>query len=164
MKKSVSAIPQIVRKGLVAFLFVAAMLLITVRISHAQLAPTNLRSGSIRDRLFQPQIGTPTEQIDALLLGGAANGLPQTVDGIGRSRRTVGNASASANRGLTVPYLSDSFSYQGLTYKYSMVGTDPKRGSATTTIPTVIIPMRFVFENGFVSDAATDLIDGQTSI
>src|SRR5262249_22925585 len=44
------------------------------------------------------------------------------------------------------------------------VGTDPKRGSATTTIPTVIIPMRFVFENGLVSDAATDLIDGQTSI
>jgi len=164
MRKSLSAIPQILRKGFLTFLFVAAMLLITVRIGQAQLAPTDMRSGSIRDRLFQPQIGTSSRQISALLSSGATNDLPQTIDGTGGSGRVVGNLSPNANRGLTVPYWSDSFSYQGLTYKYSMVGTDPKRGSATTTVSTVIIPMRFVFENGLVSDAATDLIDGQTSI
>jgi hypothetical protein len=64
----------------------------------------------------------------------------------------------------TIPHWSDSFDYHKLTYKYTMVGTDPKRGSATTTIPTVLIPVRFIFENGFVSDASADLIDGRTAI
>ena len=65
---------------------------------------------------------------------------------------------------LTIPHWSDTFAYQGLTYQYTMVGTDPKHGSATTTIPTVLIPLRFVFENGLVVDASADSIDGQTSI
>src|SRR5437870_4004869 len=65
---------------------------------------------------------------------------------------------------VTIPHWSDTFTYHGLTYKYTMVGTDPKRGSATTTIPTVLIPIRFVFENGLVVDASADSIDGQTSI
>lgn len=65
----------------------------------------------------------------------------------------------------TIPHWSDTYTYQGLTYKYTMVGTDPKRGSATTTIPTVLIPIRFVFEeDGTVMDASTDLIDGRTAI
>jgi hypothetical protein len=64
----------------------------------------------------------------------------------------------------TIPHWSDSFDYHGFTYKYTMVGTDPKRGSATTTIPTVLIPLRFIFTNGFVSDASADVIDGRTSI
>ncbi|MFN2532547.1 MAG: hypothetical protein ABR555_14740, partial [Pyrinomonadaceae bacterium] len=42
--------------------------------------------------------------------------------------------------------------------------TDPKHGSATTTVPTVLIPLRFVFENGLVFDASADSINGQTSI
>jgi probable HAF family extracellular repeat protein len=45
-----------------------------------------------------------------------------------------------------------------------MVGTDPKLGSKTTIIPTVIIPLRFVFPDGQVFDASSDLIDGQTPI
>jgi hypothetical protein len=63
-----------------------------------------------------------------------------------------------------IPHWSDSFTYQGLVYKYTMVGTDPKRGSATTVIPTVLIPVRFVFADGNVFDASTDVIDGQTPI
>jgi len=63
-----------------------------------------------------------------------------------------------------LPTWSDSFTYQGLTYKYTMVGTDPKLGSKTTIIPTVIIPLRFVFPDGQVFDASTDLVDGQTSV
>lgn len=65
---------------------------------------------------------------------------------------------------LTVPHWSDTFAYHGLTYKYTMVGTDPNRGPVTTTVPTVLIPLRFVFENGLVVDASADSIDGQTSI
>jgi probable HAF family extracellular repeat protein len=64
----------------------------------------------------------------------------------------------------TIPYWSDSFSYQGLEFKYKMVGTDPKKGSKTTVIPTEIIPLRFVFPDGQVFDASTDIVDGQTAI
>jgi len=64
----------------------------------------------------------------------------------------------------TIPHWSDSFTYNGLVYKYTMVGTDPKRGSTTTVIPTVLIPVRFVFADGNVFDATTDLINGQTAI
>lgn len=64
----------------------------------------------------------------------------------------------------TIPYWSDSFTYQGLEFKYKMVGTDPKNGSRTTVIPTVIIPLRFVFPDGQVFDASTDIVDGQTAI
>ena len=63
-----------------------------------------------------------------------------------------------------LPTWSDSFTYQELTYKYTMVGTDPKLGSKTTIIPTVIIPLRFVFPDGQVFDASTDLVDGQTAV
>jgi len=64
----------------------------------------------------------------------------------------------------TIPFWSDSFDYQGLTFKYSMAGTDPKKGSKSTVIPTELIPLRFVFADGNVFDASTDLIDGQTAI
>jgi probable HAF family extracellular repeat protein len=64
----------------------------------------------------------------------------------------------------TIPHWSDSFTYNGLVYNYTMVGTDPKRGSATTVIPTVLIPIRFVFADGNVFDATTDLVNGQTPI
>jgi hypothetical protein len=64
----------------------------------------------------------------------------------------------------TIPYWSDGFNYQGLTYSYRMVGTDPKLGSKTTVVPTVIIPLRFVFPDGQVFDASTDIVDGQTAI
>jgi probable HAF family extracellular repeat protein len=45
-----------------------------------------------------------------------------------------------------------------------MVGTDPKRGSSTTVISSVIVPLRFVFADGSVFDASTDLVDGQTPV
>jgi hypothetical protein len=64
----------------------------------------------------------------------------------------------------TIPYWSDSFTYQGLEFTYKMVGTDPKRGSRTTVIPTVIIPLAFVFPNGSVYNPATDPVDGETAV
>lgn len=64
----------------------------------------------------------------------------------------------------TIPHWSDSFTYNGLVYNYTMVGTDPKRGSATTVIPTVLIPIRFLFADGNVFDATTDIVESQTPI
>jgi hypothetical protein len=64
----------------------------------------------------------------------------------------------------TIPHWTGEFSYHGITYPYTMVGTDPGKGSATTVVPTVIIPLRFVFADGRVVDSSTDLVDGQTAI
>jgi hypothetical protein len=44
-----------------------------------------------------------------------------------------------------VPSWSGSFITDGVTYPYAMVGTDPARGSATTTVPVVLIPLRLRF-------------------
>ena len=64
----------------------------------------------------------------------------------------------------TIPFWSDSFQYQGLEFSYKVVGTDPTKGSATTIVPTSIIPLRFVFADGTVFDASTDIVDGQTAV
>src|SRR5258708_19636706 len=62
----------------------------------------------------------------------------------------------------TVPHWTGKFSYEGVEYKYSMVGTDPAHGSATTVIPTEIISLRLVFSNGIVLDPTTDQYGGVT--
>ena len=65
---------------------------------------------------------------------------------------------------ITIPHWSDSFTYHGIPYEYTMVGTNPKHGSATTVIPTVLIPLRIVFGDGTIYDASTDIVDGQTPL
>ena len=117
----------------------------------------NIPQAGMPNQLFAQQTGLLPRGIDTSPLTGAIDGgLPKVKDN--SNRQTV------SGRGITIPYWSDSYSYLGLKYTYSMVGTDPKRGSATTIVPTVIIPIRFVFENGLVYDAAADSIDGQTSV
>ncbi len=74
-------------------------------------------------------------------------------DGIGKpmfkTEAGVTNFSASA---ITIPYFRSSFTdpSNGVTYPYTMVGTDPAAGNVSTTIPTIIIPLSFTF------DASTD--------
>ncbi len=43
---------------------------------------------------------------------------------------------------------TSTFTAEGKTWTYSMVGTDPSKGSATTTVPVTIIPLKMVFSNG----------------
>jgi hypothetical protein len=155
MGKSAGA-PVQINSGLLKFLAAAGMLLTTALIAEAQSTPANKPPASVRDRLLGMKPGAQLLPTNAVPFGGA-------IDATGNVGKAGGSPAANANRGVTVPYWTDSFSYQGLTYKYSMVGTDPRRGSVTTTVPTVIIPMRFVFENGVVFDATADSIDGQTS-
>src|SRR5690242_6389125 len=78
----------------------------------------------------------------------------------GRLDLTHGKNNPDAPGVITIPHWSDSFTYNGLVYKYTMVGTDPKKSSATTVIPTVLIPIRFVFADGNVFDASTDIVEG----
>jgi len=58
-------------------------------------------------------------------------------------------------RQATAPTLTTwnhSFVHGVRTYKWVMVGTDPAKGSATTSVPVYIIPMIFTFPDGTVLD------------
>jgi hypothetical protein len=43
---------------------------------------------------------------------------------------------------------TSSFTSEGKTWTYTMVGTNPSKGSKTTTVPVTIIPLKMVFSNG----------------
>jgi hypothetical protein len=61
--------------------------------------------------------------------------------------KTANNALRGHAAG-TLPTWSSSFSYQGQNYPYTIVGTNPKSGSATSTTAVDIIPLNFKFANG----------------
>lgn len=84
------------------------------------------------------------------------------IDGTGRMKRERVNP--DQDNLTTIPHWTGQFSYGGVTYPYTMVGTNPSLGSATTEVPTVLIPLRFVFADGSVFDANTDPVDGQNVI
>jgi hypothetical protein len=46
-----------------------------------------------------------------------------------------------AKTGAALPTWSSSFTYKGTKYPYTMLGTNPAKGSATTTVNMVIIPL-----------------------
>jgi hypothetical protein len=52
----------------------------------------------------------------------------------------------------TIPYFTDSFTFGGVVYPYRMVGTNPRTSRATTTVPTLIVPLRLVFADGHVAE------------
>jgi hypothetical protein len=52
---------------------------------------------------------------------------------------------ALAARGAAIQTWTGSFTYQGVKHPYTMVGTDPSKGSATTTLKMVIIPLAVKF-------------------
>src|SRR5215471_17106102 len=54
-------------------------------------------------------------------------------------------AVAEAAAGFNVPLWSGSFVFQGTKFPFTMVGTDPSLGSATSSIPVVIVPIKFAF-------------------
>jgi hypothetical protein len=67
---------------------------------------------------------------------------------------TLGSADPSPGA-RTVPNFRDSFTFGGVTYPYAMVGTNPRTSHATTTVPTEIVPLRFLFADGNVSNPGT---------
>lgn len=98
-------------------------------------------------RIFMPAAAMLAIAASLGLTAVGASAGPSTGDGIGTAKfatdGAAGNFSASAT---TIPYFRSSFTdpSNGATYAYTMVGTDPS-GNATTTIPTVIIPLKFNF-------------------
>src|SRR5579863_4165365 len=58
------------------------------------------------------------------------------------------NFSDTALAASHLPHWSSSFKAEGKKYPYTMVGTNPANGSATTTVPVTIVPLNLVFSNG----------------
>jgi len=58
------------------------------------------------------------------------------------------NAPAPNQPDVQVPIWTNTFVFNGQTFTYHMVGTDPGAGSATSNIPLVIIPLKFHFADG----------------
>jgi hypothetical protein len=70
-----------------------------------------------------------------------------------------GNNPGSAARLSTIPYWSGSFRSavkgKDKAFPYTMIGTDPAAGSATTVIPANIVPISLSFSNGARLDGST---------
>ena len=81
------------------------------------------------------------------------NAQSKTDDNIGKpqfaTESSLTTVPATSN---TVPHWTSSFSYGGVTYPYTMVGTNPSTNSSTT-VDVAIIPFEFVFANGLSLDA-----------
>ncbi|WP_341312024.1 hypothetical protein WN982_10880 [Paraburkholderia sp. IMGN_8] len=65
--------------------------------------------------------------------------------------------------GLPLPHWSSSFRTGGIDYPFTVIGADPASGQ-TSVIPTIILPYRFVFSDGTILDATTDVVDGITPL
>jgi hypothetical protein len=92
-----------------------------------------------------------------LLLSGAARGEPRAAAGpirFGRPPARVWDAAPADAVGeavtgtASVPTFSDSFTFDGTTYPYTIVGTNPNLGPRRTVVPTIIVPLRLVFPDG----------------
>jgi hypothetical protein len=65
----------------------------------------------------------------------------------------AGALAAEGMAGTTLPNWNGVFTDNGGVYSYTMLGTNPAFGSQTTTISTVLIPLKVVFSDGTVLDA-----------
>ncbi len=61
----------------------------------------------------------------------------------------------------SLKHWSSAFVTKGTKYRYTMVGTNPARGSATSTIPVTIVPLVLKFSNGASFDG-TQKVPGTT--
>jgi hypothetical protein len=84
-----------------------------------------------------------------------------------RMKRESQSSQAQPNlthdQALAMPHWTSAFTSEGATYPFTVIGSDPSKGTSTT-IPTVIVPYRLVFPDGGVFDATTDLVDGVTPL
>ncbi len=92
-------------------------------------------------------------------VSGASAQTTQPASGTGTPRYVTFHHNFStavlAKAGLT--HWTSSFKAEGKTWTYSMVGTDPSKGSATTTVPVTIVPLLMKFSNG-------DSFDGTSQV
>jgi hypothetical protein len=74
----------------------------------------------------------------------AASGNTVADDGTATPKFVTDGSATGFRTANTIPWWGSSFSYNGKTYPYTMVGANPTTNSSTT-IPTVIIPLKIVF-------------------
>jgi hypothetical protein len=91
----------------------------------------------------------------------AGNGgyTPAQFDATAKAKFTTEGGATPFRTSKTIPYWSSSFTdpTNGVTYPYTMVGTNPANGNVSTTVPTEIIPFKFIFADGTVMDGSTDV-------
>lgn len=66
-----------------------------------------------------------------------------------RSAKTIANG----NKG-TMPFWQGNFPLFGATFPFRMIGTDPSKGSASTTVSVQIIPLQLSFADGTQTSAS----------
>ncbi|HKS70381.1 MAG TPA: hypothetical protein VJQ45_08170 [Ktedonobacterales bacterium] len=103
----------------------------------------------------------------------AASG-PIPDDGQVHAQFSTGAGAGGFRTTNTIPYWSSSFTFNGTSFPFTMVGTSPFTTDATTTVPTVLIPLKFVFSpksnlgGGNFSDVrdpfTVDPVTGLTSV
>jgi hypothetical protein len=71
------------------------------------------------------------------------------------------NGSPSAPTGLAT--WTGNFTYKGLAYSYTMVGSDPTKTCSTTTIPVYIVPLKLIYSDGTVFDPTATMINDTIS-
>jgi hypothetical protein len=71
--------------------------------------------------------------------------------------------SDAAVTGAALKHWSSTFSSEGKTWQYSMVGTNPSKGSKTTTVPVTIVPLLLKFSNGTNFDGTPEVTSTTSS-
>jgi hypothetical protein len=147
-------------------LFSTAVVAIQACSSSDAPAPRVTASTSLTSQATPAMLGParPTPAASKHPAPGMLGGRPHLAGGVNRrtSRgRIVTNTTPT--EGLVIPTWTGSFSSQGTTFPYAVVGSDPALGT-TTTIPTVVVPIRLVFPDGTVLDPSSDSIDGTTPL
>lgn len=84
----------------------------------------------------------------ALADGGAGTAFVDTAQVAGSADFTSIAGGTVSPDATTVPHWSGSFAYGGSIYPYTMVGTSPLAGAATTTVKTAIVPLAVHFSGG----------------
>ena len=114
--------------------------------------------GAIASQLSIEQTVTAAAQTQAALLNGLAT---KKILFRPRPRHEVLSADSVSQ---ALPIFTRTFNWQGRHYITWLIGTDPGGVEQTTTITTLIVPLRMDFGNGVVRDAGHDLVDGQTVV
>jgi hypothetical protein len=72
-----------------------------------------------------------------------------------KAAREGKTAQAQAPSSQTLTSWSGTIEHEGYTFPFTMLGTDPKKGSATTVIQVYVVPVKIVLPDGSVWDPAT---------
>ncbi len=69
----------------------------------------------------------------------------------GTALKQAATTTSSQAKIESIPYWGSSFTFGGQSYPYTMVGTNPtKKDAETTVVPTLLIPIKLVLANGAV--------------